>query len=184
MTTVEKQPAVFLDRDGVINKAFVRDGKPRSPATQKDLEILPGVPEALRDLKSHGYKLIVVTNQPDVARGKLSQQTLDAIHEDLLAHFPLDDILACVHTDIDNCNCRKPLPGMLLDAAKKHNIDLPASYMVGDRWKDIDAGYNAGCRTILVDYGYSERRSERVPDHIVKSLREAADWIIRSKIKR
>ncbi|HEY1660511.1 MAG TPA: HAD family hydrolase [Candidatus Sulfotelmatobacter sp.] len=183
MTTLKKQPAIFLDRDGVINKAFVRDGKPFSPPTHEDLEILPGVPEALRDLKAHGYRLIVVTNQPDVARGKLSQQTLDAIHEDLRARLPLDDIFACVHTGNDNCKCRKPLPGMLLEAAEKHNIDLSASYMVGDRWKDIDAGYNAGCRTILVDYGYSERRSERVPDHIVKSLREAADWIIRSTTK-
>jgi D-glycero-D-manno-heptose 1,7-bisphosphate phosphatase len=182
MTIAKKQPAVFLDRDGVINKAFVRDGKPFSPPTPQELEILPGVPEALRDLKSHGYKLIVVTNQPDVARGKLSQRTLAAIHEDLRASLPLDDILACVHTDSDNCDCRKPLPGMLLEAAKKHNIDMAASYMVGDRWKDIDAGYNAGCRTILVDYGYLERRSERIPDRIVKSLREAADWIIRSNV--
>ena len=179
-----KHPAIFLDRDGVINKAFVRNGKPFSPPTQQDLEILPGVPEALRDLKSHGYKLLVVTNQPDVARGKQSQQALDAIHQDLRSRLPLDDILACVHTDEDNCDCRKPLPGMLLEAAKKHDVDMAASYMVGDRWKDIEAGYNAGCRTILVDYGYSERRSERVPDHIVKSLREAADWIIRSKIRR
>ncbi len=179
-----KHPAIFLDRDGVINKAFVRNGKPFSPPTQQDLEILPGVPEALRDLKSHGYKLLVVTNQPDVARGKQSQQALDAIHQDLRSRLPLDDILACVHTDEDNCECRKPLPGMLLEAAKKHDVDMAASYMVGDRWKDIEAGYNAGCRTILVDYGYSERRSERVPDHIVKSLREAADWIIRSKIRR
>jgi D-sedoheptulose 7-phosphate isomerase len=183
MTPGKKQPAVFLDRDGVINKAFVRDGKPCSPASQQDLEILPGVPEALRDLKSHGYKLLVVTNQPDVARGKQSQQALDAIHDDLKSRFPLDDILACVHTDEDDCDCRKPLPGMLLEAAKKHSIDMAASYMVGDRWKDIEAGYNAGCKTILVDYGYSERRSERVPDHIVKSLREAADWIIRSTKK-
>ncbi len=181
----KRQPKpCFLDRDGVINKAFVRDGKPFSPPTQQDLEILPGVPEALRDLRSHGYKLLVVTNQPDVARGKQSQQALDAIHNELRAKLPLDDILACVHTDEDNCDCRKPLPGMLLEAAKKHNIDMAASYMIGDRWKDIEAGYNAGCKTILVDYGYSERRSERVPDHIVKSLREAADWIIRSKIRR
>jgi D-glycero-D-manno-heptose 1,7-bisphosphate phosphatase len=182
MTTAAKQSAIFLDRDGVINKAFVRDGKPCSPSNQKELEILPGVPEALRDLKSQGYKLIVVTNQPDVARGRQSIEALEAIHKDLRSKLPLDDIFACVHTDKDNCDCRKPLPGMLLEAAKKHNIDMAASYMVGDRWKDIEAGYNAGCRTILIDYGYSERRSERVPDHIVKSLREAADWIIRSNV--
>jgi D-sedoheptulose 7-phosphate isomerase len=183
MSPEAKQPAVFLDRDGVINRAFVRDGKPYSPPTPEDLDVLPGVPEALRDLRSHGYKLLVVTNQPDVGRGKQSRESLEAMHQDLRARLSLDDILVCTHTDADDCDCRKPLPGMLLEAAKKHNIDLAASYMVGDRWKDIDAGYNAGCKTILVDYGYSERSPERVPGLIVKSLREAADWIIRSAPK-
>jgi D-sedoheptulose 7-phosphate isomerase len=178
-----KNAAVFLDRDGVINRAMVRDGKPYAPANQNELEILPGVAEALRDLKSHGFKLIVVTNQPDVSRGKLSSQTLEAMHKDLSGQFPLDDILACCHTDADHCDCRKPLPGMLLQAAKKHGIDLSNSFMVGDRWRDIEAGYNAGCRTILIDYGYSERSPEHAPDLKVRSLREAADWIIRSTPK-
>jgi D-sedoheptulose 7-phosphate isomerase len=178
-----KQPAVFLDRDGVINRAYVRDGKPCSPPTVEDLEILPGVPEALRDLKAHGYKLLVVTNQPDVGRGKQTQESLDEMHRDLRAKLPLDDIFVCTHTEKDNCPCRKPLPGMLLDGAKKYNIDLAASFMVGDRWKDIDAGYNAGCRTILIDYGYLERPPDHAPDLKVRSLREAADWIIRSTTK-
>ena len=180
MAAPEKRRAVFIDRDGVINRAFVRDGKPFPPPTPQELEILPGVPEALRDLKSHGYELIVVTNQPDVGRGKLSRQDLDAMHEALRASLPLDDIFVCCHTEKDRCNCRKPSPGMLLEAAEKHNIDLTASYMVGDRWRDIDAGYNAGCKTILVDYGYSERAPDHEPDLRVSSLREAADWIIRS----
>jgi len=183
MASPGKNKAVFLDRDGVINRASIRDGKPFSPGTMEELEILPGVPEALRQLKSHGYKLLVVTNQPDVGRGKQSRQSLDAIHADLLARFPLDDILVCCHTDADNCSCRKPLPGMLIEAAKKHNVDLASSFMVGDRWRDIDAGYNAGCRTILIDYGYSERSSEHSPDLRVGSLAEAADWIIRSAQK-
>jgi len=105
------------------------------------------------------------------------------MHESLLASLPLDDILVCCHTDLDNCDCRKPIPGMLLEAARKHNIDLTASFMVGDRWRDIDAGYNAGCKTILIDYGYSERPPDREPDLRVGSLREAADWIIRSTPK-
>ncbi|HKN17757.1 MAG TPA: HAD-IIIA family hydrolase [Candidatus Sulfotelmatobacter sp.] len=183
MASSGKRRAVFLDRDGVINRAFVRDGKPFPPPTQHELEILPGVPEALHDLKSHGYALLVVTNQPDVGRGKQSRQALDAIHQSLLKSLPLDDILVCCHTDQDNCDCRKPLPGMLLEAARKHNIDLSASFMVGDRWRDIEAGYNAGCKTILIDYGYSERPPDRVPDLRVGSLREAADWIIRSTPK-
>jgi D-sedoheptulose 7-phosphate isomerase len=183
MAAGEKRRAVFLDRDGVINRAFVRDGKPFPPPTPQALEVLPEVPEALQELKSHGFELLVVTNQPDVGRGKQSRQALDAMHQALRAQLPLDDILVCCHTDQDNCDCRKPQPGMLLDAARKHNIDLAASFMVGDRWRDIEAGYNAGCKTILIDYGYSERPPDREPDLRVKSLREAADWIIRSTPK-
>jgi D-sedoheptulose 7-phosphate isomerase len=178
-----KRRAVFLDRDGVINRAFVREGKPLPPSTLQELEVLPGVPEALHELKQSGYKLLVVTNQPDVARGTQSQRTLDAIHQALAAQLPLDDILVCCHTDQDKCDCRKPMPGMLLEAARKHNIDLAASFMIGDRWRDVEAGYNAGCRTILIDYGYSEKPPNRAPDLRVGSLREAADWIIRSTPK-
>ena len=183
MVSSGKHRAVFLDRDGVINRAFVRDGKPVPPPTLQELEVLPGVPEALRELKQHGYELLVVTNQPDVGRGKQSRQALDAMHKLLSDRLPIDDILVCTHSDADKCDCRKPLPGMLLEAARKHNIDLAASFMVGDRWRDIEAGYNAGCKTILIDYGYSERPPDRVPDLRVGSLREAADWIIRSTPK-
>ncbi|MGA7694200.1 MAG: HAD-IIIA family hydrolase [Candidatus Sulfotelmatobacter sp.] len=183
MVSSGKHRAVFLDRDGVINRAFVRDGKPVPPPTLQELEVLPGVPEALRELKQHGYELLVVTNQPDVGRGKQSRQALDAMHKLLSDRLPIDDILVCTHSDADKCDCRKPLPGMLLEAARKHNVDLAASFMVGDRWRDIEAGYNAGCKTILIDYGYSERPPDRVPDLRVGSLREAADWIIRSTPK-
>jgi D-glycero-D-manno-heptose 1,7-bisphosphate phosphatase len=178
-----KQHAIFLDRDGVLNRSFIHDGKPFAPTKLEEFEILPGVPEALRDLKNQGYKLIVVTNQPNVARGNQSTQTLEAMHQILTSQLPLDDILLCPHTDDDHCDCRKPQPGMLLAAARKHHIDLANSYMIGDRWRDIEAGYNAGCRTILIDYGYSERPPDRVPDLRVTSLREAADWIIRSAPK-
>jgi D-sedoheptulose 7-phosphate isomerase len=183
MAPAGKNRAVFLDRDGVINRASVREGKPYPPSTVAELEVLPGVPEALQVLKKAGYKLLVVTNQPDVGRGTQSQQTLDAIHQALLSRLPIDDIFVCAHTDEGKCACRKPLPGMLLEAARKHDIDLPASFMVGDRWRDIEAGYNAGCRTILIDYGYSERAPDHVPDLRVSSLREAADWIIRSTLE-
>jgi D-sedoheptulose 7-phosphate isomerase len=183
MASGGKRRAVFLDRDGVINRAFVRDGKPLPPPTLQDLEILPGVPEALRELKQHGFELLVVTNQPDVGRGKQSRESLDAMHRSLLASLPIDEIFVCTHTDQEKCDCRKPLPGMILEAARKYNIDLAASFMVGDRWRDVDAGYNAGCKTILIDYGYSERPPDHAPDLRVRSLREAADWIIRSSEK-
>jgi D-sedoheptulose 7-phosphate isomerase len=183
ISAATKARAVFLDRDGVINRSVIRDGKPFAPSKLEDLEILPGVPQALQDLKRLGYKLLVVTNQPDVSRGTQSPQTIRAMHQTLMAQLPLDDILVCPHTDADNCDCRKPRPGMLLEAAHRHNIDLGNSFMIGDRWRDIEAGYNAGCRTILIDYGYSERPPDREPDLRVTSLREAADWIIRSTPK-
>ncbi|MGA9390748.1 MAG: HAD-IIIA family hydrolase [Candidatus Sulfotelmatobacter sp.] len=180
LASVTQNRAVFLDRDGVINRAFVRDGKPFPPPSPQELEVLPGVPEALRELKSYGYELLVVTNQPDVGRGKQSREALEAMHKALAAALPVDDILVCCHTDEDKCDCRKPLPGMLLEAGRKHNVDMASSFMIGDRWRDIEAGYNAGCKTILIDYGYSERAPDRVPDLRVGSLREAADWIIRT----
>jgi D-sedoheptulose 7-phosphate isomerase len=173
-----KHRAVFLDRDGVINRVFVRQGKPHPPRNLQELEILPGVSEALHDLKQHGYELLLVTNQPDVSRGKQQQKTVEAIHQALSSQLPLDDILVCFHSDEDACNCRKPLPGMLRDGAQKHNVDLAASFMVGDRWRDIEAGHRAGCKTIFVDHGYNERAPDPLPDHRVQSLREAADWIL------
>src|ERR1700735_4309357 len=124
MASPGQRRAVFLDRDGVINRTFVRDGKPYPPTTLQELEVLPGVPEALHELKQHGYQLLVVTNQPDVARGKQSRQTIEAMHQALSARLPLDDIFVCYHTDEDKCDCRKPLPGMLLEAAPKHKIDF------------------------------------------------------------
>jgi D-sedoheptulose 7-phosphate isomerase len=176
-----KHRAVFLDRDGVINRVFVRAGKPHPPKNLQELEFLPGVSEALCDLKRHGYELLLVTNQPDVSRGSQSQQAVEAIHQALLSQLPLDDILVCFHSDEDACDCRKPLPGMLHDGAEKHNVDLAASFMVGDRWRDIEAGHRAGCKTIFVDHGYSERAPDPPPDHRVRSLREAADWILSTK---
>jgi D-sedoheptulose 7-phosphate isomerase len=175
--------AVFLDRDGVINRAIVRNGTPHPPATLEELEIFPDVPEALHELKAHGFELLVITNQPDVARGTQTRDAVEGIHQKLASTLPLDDILVCYHTDQDNCSCRKPKPGMLLEAARKHDIDLSVSFLIGDRWRDIEAGKNAGCKTILIDGGYHEKQSRQAPDARVGSLREAASWIIHSASK-
>jgi D-glycero-D-manno-heptose 1,7-bisphosphate phosphatase len=172
-----QRAAVFLDRDGVLNRATVQDGVPRAPESLAALEVLPGVPEALMALRSAGYVLIVVTNQPDVARGLVSRAGVEAIHVALQAHLPLDAIVACFHDDADACGCRKPLPGMLLAAAKTYDIALQRSHMVGDRWRDVEAGRQAGCRTYFVDHGYDEALPS-APDHIVSSLREAAALIL------
>src|SRR5262249_18704504 len=130
--------AAFLDRDGVLNRASIKDGKP--PASPAELEILPDVPDALRALKASGLLLIGATNQPDVARGIQRRDVVEAINAKLCASLPLDDLLVCFHDDRDDCACRKPRPGLLLEAAAKHGIDLTASYMVGDRWRDVGAG--------------------------------------------
>lgn len=174
----EQQKAVFLDRDGVINRAPVKDGKPYSPASIEELEILPGVPEALTKLKEAGFLLICVTNQPDVARGRQNRDTVEAIHKLLLDELQLDEIIVCYHDDADRCRCRKPLPGMLEDAARRYSIDLAKSFMVGDRWRDVEAGIAAGCRTFFIDYGYDEQQPQSGAV-MVSSLYEAVQIILR-----
>jgi D-glycero-D-manno-heptose 1,7-bisphosphate phosphatase len=168
--------AVFLDRDGVINKAVVREGKPYPPAGAGELEILPRVPEALARIREAGFVSIVVTNQPDVARGTTPRAEVEAINADLAARLAIDEFRVCYHDSSDNCDCRKPKPGMLLQAAREWDLDLAASYIVGDRWRDIEAGQRAGCKTVFVYYGYAEKQPEQY-DHRVASLWEAADII-------
>ena len=171
--------AVFLDRDGVINRALVRDGRPYPPRTLAEVEILGGVGDALDRLHKAGYLLIVVTNQPDVARGAASRADVDAINAWLARDLPIDEFRTCFHDDTDGCDCRKPLPGALLTAALEHDIDLAKSHMVGDRWRDVEAGAAAGCQTFFVDYAYAEKQPEN-PDHRVKSLAAAANIILES----
>jgi D-glycero-D-manno-heptose 1,7-bisphosphate phosphatase len=171
------QRAVFLDRDGVINRAIVRDGKPYPPASLDEMTLLPGVPEALRDLKDADFMLIVVTNQPDVARGTTPRAVVEAINRYLAHCLPIDEFRTCYHDSADGCRCRKPLPGALLEAATQHGINLGASYMVGDRWRDIEAGQQAGCKTIFIDYGYNEKQPESADFH-VPSLTEATQIIL------
>lgn len=169
--------AVFLDRDGVINRAVVRDKKPYPPDSLQELEILPDVPEALNLLSENGFILIVVTNQPDVGRGTQKRETVEEMHLFLKNQLPLDDIFVCWHGQDGECDCRKPLPGMLFQATEKYGIDLSQSFLVGDRWKDIEAGKSAGCKTVFIDYRYNEiLRNE--PDFQTYSIRTASQWIL------
>jgi D-sedoheptulose 7-phosphate isomerase len=170
--------AVFLDRDGVLNEAVVRDGKPFPPAEPADLRIPPGTAEALARLKKHGFLLFVVTNQPDVARGTQQREVVEEIGRQLRAELPLDGVLTCYHDDEDGCDCRKPRPGLMISAAQRYGVELSRSYLVGDRWRDIDAGANAGCKTIWIDRGYAEQQPTSAPDARVGSLPEAVDWIL------
>jgi transaldolase len=173
--------AVFLDRDGVINRPSVRDGKPHPPTTLEEFELLPGVEKTIRALRVAGYLVIVVTNQPDVATGVQRRDVVEAMHEKLRAAGLCDDIKACYHTDADGCGCRKPKPGMLIEAARERQIDLARSFMVGDRWRDVAAGRAAGCRTFFIDNGYRERRADD-PDAVVASLEEAGRLILQEQL--
>jgi len=171
--------AAFLDRDGVINRAIVRNGKPYPPTRIEEVEILPGVPDALARLKQANFRLLVVTNQPDIARGTVQSSTVDAIDDFLMRKLPLDRIYVCPHDSSAACACRKPRPGLLLKGADDFAIDLLASFMVGDRWRDIEAGHAVGCETFFIDYRYDERRPN-APDHVVASLAEAARIVLSS----
>lgn len=171
------QRAIFLDRDGVINRALVRDGRPYPPANLAAVEILPGVSDALSALHDADFMLIVVTNQPDVARGTTPQAVVEEINNYLASCLPIDEFRTCYHDSGDGCNCRKPLPGLLLAAAGQHGIDLGQSYMVGDRWRDAEAGQRAGCKTFFIDYGYAEKQPESI-NFRVRSLSEAASIIL------
>jgi D-glycero-D-manno-heptose 1,7-bisphosphate phosphatase len=171
--------AVFLDRDGVINRPLIRAGKSYPPVTLDEFEILPGVPDACELLKKLGFLLVVATNQPDVGRGTLIREAVEGIHARLSKQLPIDAIFTCFHAGEaygQICDCRKPRPGMLVQAAADLQIDLAISFMIGDRWRDVECGLNAGCKTIFIDWGYQEKL-KRQPDYRAGSLLEAAELI-------
>lgn len=170
--------AVFLDRDGVINRAIVREGRPFPPTHIDELEILPGVYDALLRLQAANYLLIVISNQPDVARGGVKEEDVERINKYLYSKLPIDDIKVCYHDDGDKCFCRKPLPGALFKAASEFGIDLQRSFMVGDRWRDIEAGKRANCKTFFINYSYKEKMLN-APDFTVTSLLDAVNIILR-----
>lgn len=171
-------PAVFLDRDGVLNGPIMRDGRPYAPATVEELEIYPDAPASLQALKAARFLLPVVTNQPDVARGTQTLANVEEINAHLATELPLDGFYVCYHARDGLCTCRKPLPGLLLRAAHERGIDLEHSFLIGDRWRDVDAGKAAGVRVAFIDRGYQERAPDHAPDIRVSSLRQASDWIL------
>lgn len=169
--------AVFLDRDGVLNRVTVRDGVPHPPNSVDELHILPGVADALNDLRQAQFHLIVVTNQPDVARGTQTRERVEEINSALRRQLPVGEVVVCYHDNADQCLCRKPKPGMILDAAARFDLDPTRSFMVGDRWGDIVAGETAGCITFLIEESYSGAAKCR-PNYRVADLSEAARIIL------
>jgi D-glycero-D-manno-heptose 1,7-bisphosphate phosphatase len=169
--------AVFLDRDGVLNDAVVRDGKPYPPSSLDELVIAADALDALRRLKAARYRLVVVTNQPDVARGTQRREVVEAINAALTAALPLDEVRVCYHDDRAACACRKPAPGLLLQPPAH---DMPRSVMIGDRWRDVEAAARAGVgASVLIDRAYREAMTVE-PNVRVRTLGAAADWILRT----
>jgi D-glycero-D-manno-heptose 1,7-bisphosphate phosphatase len=175
--TSQLSPAVFLDRDGVLNRSFVRDGIPRPPANLDEFEWLPDVSKSVTTLAAAGFALVVVTNQPDVAHGTQTKEMVKAINRRVADQLPVLGVLTCYHNDSANCECRKPRPGMLLKAARRWHLDLSRSFLIGDRWRDVEAGRAAGCRSVLIETPYSGRERCR-PDRCVPNLAEAVRWLL------
>lgn len=170
------RPAVFLDRDGVINRQRLVNGKVDMLRSVGDFEWLPGSLDALKRLRAAGLPLFVITNQPDIARGRLPLETHEKIHAKMTAEFQFEAVYTCPHDDSDACDCRKPAPGLIHRAAKEHNVDPAQSFLVGDRGRDIEAGRRAGCRTILIRHPYTDSVTA---DFEAGNLMEAADIILR-----
>ncbi|HYJ04693.1 MAG TPA: HAD-IIIA family hydrolase [Chthoniobacterales bacterium] len=173
--------AVFLDRDGVLNRPVVRDGRPLPPAHVDEFELYPDAAAACARLKAAGFLLVVVTNQPDVGRGTQTREIVEAMHAKLRAAVPsLDAIEVCFHAGAahgEPCECRKPAPGMVLRAAAALDIDLKQSFLVGDRWRDVDCAHAAGSRAVFIDRGYREALREK-PEFTVSNLGEAVGAIL------
>lgn len=159
-----QRPAVFFDRDGVLNETVERDGQRVSPRSVRDLRLVAGAAEGVAALRAAGYRIFIVTNQPDLARGKMLASEHEAIMRCVEEAIGPDDVAVCAHDDAERCRCRKPEPGMITALARKWGIDLARSYVIGDSWRDVEAGQRAGCRTILVT---SEGRSNLQPDVVV-----------------
>jgi D-glycero-D-manno-heptose 1,7-bisphosphate phosphatase len=168
--------AVFLDRDGTLNRAIIRGSKPFPPQSGDEFEILPDVPEAIHLLQQYGYVPVVVTNQPDFARGKLDLVKIEEINNLIRVKLNIEYIYTCFHDDLDECSCRKPKSGLLEMAASELNLDISESILVGDRWRDISAGQNAGCECFFIDYKYEEKQPEQ-PFTRVSSLLEVAKLV-------
>ncbi len=169
------QPAIFLDRDGVLNPLLERDGELRSPRDRTEFELVPNARGPVKRLRDAGFLVFVVTNQPDLARGKLPRAELVAMNAEVRARLPIDDLRVCPHDDADACDCRKPRPGMLHVLARRWDVELAESYLIGDSWKDVEAGRAAGCQTILLRRVYN---ADVAADHVVGSLAEAVDLIL------
>ncbi|HLL32521.1 HAD family hydrolase [Streptomyces sp.] len=173
------RPAVLFDRDGVLVRALVRDGRPYPPRSLPELRLDEDAPDAVRRLTEAGWGVAVVTNQPDVPRGLMTEETVHRINGAVADGLGLStrSFFTCFHDDDSGCACRKPGPGLLVEAARGLGADLAHCTVVGDRWRDIGAAHRAGCRAVWIDRGYRER-APRPPYERVTSTAAAVDLIL------
>lgn len=141
---------IFIERDGILNRAIVTGQNQASPLTLEQFQINDAAIPLLQDLKAAGFVLIATTNQPAVSRGTLSRRELDRMHDQLRKRFPLDDVLLCPHDESDECPCRKPEPGLFTEAAFKWHLDLERSFVISDKWQDARAARAVGCTSLLL----------------------------------
>ena len=172
--------AVFLDRDGVLSRGYIRDGKSYAPRKIEEFKLLPYAAISVERLRKNGFLVIVVTNQPDINNGLVTIEVVNKMHSLLREKIKINDIFVCPHSKNENCSCRKPKPGMLIDAAKKYNINLRKSFMIGDRASDIEAGLEAGCRTIFLNRHYKEP-GPVYQEKTFLSIHSATNYIIKQK---
>jgi D-glycero-D-manno-heptose 1,7-bisphosphate phosphatase len=175
-----KRKAFFLDRDGVLNKVYVRSGLPYPPKVRAELELLPGASKAVKLLKENNFEIVVITNQPDVARGTTSRETVEEFQKYIMESLNIEYFYTCFHDDKDDCACRKPKPGLILTAAQELDICLNSSFMVGDRWKDIAAGQAAGCKCYWINNSYKEIAA-KLPYTKVSSLIESVNIVLKEQ---
>jgi len=175
--------AVFLDRDGVINRGHLENGKCYAPRKVNDFHLLPYVRESVARLKGAGFLVFVITNQPDINNGLVSAQTVELMHDILRKKTRVDGIYVCPHTQKENCECRKPKPGLILKAAGRFDVELAESFVLGDRASDVEAGHAVGSRTIFIDRNYKERKPVN-QEFTAPSIRSATSYILKSLKKR
>jgi len=168
---VKSVKAFFFDRDGVLIKGIIKNKKLFAVKKFNQFRFLPGAKKFLKKYKKD-FKIIVITNQPDISRGKINLKTIKKMNDKMLNTNLIDDIFICPHLKKHNCNCRKPKIGLIKKAKKKYNINLKKSYLVGDRKSDIDAGANSGMKTIFINRDYKETRPNN-QNYTVKTLKNA-----------
>jgi len=175
---VNLDKAIFLDRDGVLNQSYIVNGKPFAPRKLNDFKFVDDVENAIKILKSTGYYLIVVTNQPDVGNGLMKKEIVESMNNLMMTRLGLDAVKVCYHSQKDECDCRKPKPGMLLESSRELGIDLKESFLIGDRKGDIVAGKSVGCYSIFIDNGYSKSEQPSTADFVASNIKEAASHIL------